>query len=500
MLQRHLQGGRLRSNRGTKRAFAPLVAAGVLLAGLPGHTAWAAPEAPTVQAPTGAYVAYVDEDGTVWAQSLRSGTPRRILDGAGAGARVEISPDGTTLAVLAPAGVLIAPTSGGKARQVLNSRVDGAAFSPDARTLYYSINNGVGKDGVLRALDVATKATRVVVDPVGPVVDVALSSDGTRLLYTTSDLVRSSLGRIGEAHAVDLATRTDTRVGRAGDDIVDVAFGPGDVPIVSVLTGQEAQDVGAAVTTLEGAKVFPAEELSFGAVGTPDGVYAISTTNEEEEPLHVSFAPATGGTPGRVVTDLGLSAPAFAVGKGALPRPLTLSTEVSGVEVVLPEERAVAGVPTGVGVGAYAAGPGPLTLALQRRVGNAWRTIGTQRAPRTQNFVVFPVSAGAHVQLRALANGVVSEPTTLRVASRVTVAQRRSSAGVVLRGAVVGARGGRVTVQYYRDSAWRTIATAGVRSGRYEVTLRVGRGAELRVVRAADRTHDRGVSEIVRAR
>ncbi|NHC14649.1 TolB family protein [Motilibacter deserti] len=479
--------------------MAPVVAAGVLLTGVPAQAA-EGDAAPAVTAPAGAYIAYVDEDGTVWARSLAGGTSRRLLDGAGPGARVEISPDGSTLAVLAPAGVLIASTAGGPARQVLNHRVDGAAFSPDAKTLYYSDNNGVGKDGALRALDVTTKATRVVVDPVGPVVDVALSSDGTRLLYSTSDLVRSSLGRIGEAHAVDVATRADTRISRPGDDVIDVAFGPGGTPVISVLTGQEVQEVGSAVTTLDGAKLFPADELTFSAVGTPDGVYAISTTNDEDEPLHVSFAPSGGGAPGRVASELSLSAPSFAVGKGTLPRALTLSTQVSGVEVVLPDGPVLAGEGGTVGVGAFAAGPGPLTITLQRRVGGTWRNVGRQRAPRSQNFVTFPVSASAHVQLRGVANGVVSDPVTLRVASNVTVSQRRSGSAVVLRGSVVGAVGGRVTVQYYRDSAWRPIATAGVRSGRYEVSLRVGKGAELRVVRAADRTHARGVSEVVRAR
>ncbi|NHC14943.1 hypothetical protein [Motilibacter deserti] len=530
------------------RLAAAAATAALLTTGLPEQ---ASAGVARVGPPADAFATWVDAAGTVWAQRLDgSGAPRRLLDNAGPGTRALVSRDASRIVLLRAAEVLAAPAAGGPVRRVLDRSVDAAVLSPDGSTLYIAENADLGRDGVIRALDLRTGAIRAVVDPSWPVTDLDISSDGARLAYSSGVSLYAVGGLFrGQARVVDLATGADTRVGPPEADVVSVTFGPGDGVWLTAMRGdddyytqpfssppyapypnagaapeaagelvafgggdgmavEEAHFVAAAAA--DGRRAVPGDVDSVVVGGGSEGVYA-QVAGEDDLDADLMLAPADGSAP--VPLSVDTSYAAMTVNHGPLPAPLGLRASVDALYPASEEPLAGdtarvhdAGSTLSVYFKAPLRGIGFANVVLSRWQDGRWRRVGTLPVLDGQVRIRTRVTGYTTLRLQA---GKERADLTLAVRNVVTLTDPVAGDRPLLRGTVVGARGGRVQVQRLVrpeqarpgrrpvPAVWRTVATAPVRNGRFALRVDAAGQAYYRVVRPADTTHDAGFSESV---
>ncbi|RZS87468.1 hypothetical protein EV189_2899 [Motilibacter rhizosphaerae] len=468
----------------SRALLAPLLLAGAVAAAPPASAG----------GPAGAY-AVVADGGTVWAVPLQ-GAPRRLLDNAGAGAEVALSADGALLAVFGPAGVLVADTRTGEAREVLAHRAYPGAFSPDDRTLYVGELDASQRDGDVRALDLATGTSTVVADPPLPVRHVALASDGRTLGYTTAAVTTGAWAN-GEAHVVDLATGADSRVGLPGDFYVGIALAPAG-PLLTRLEPADTGRTRVSVVDAAGRSLVRGDALLLSPVSTPAGTYAVRVVpprSGDPDPSAELDLVAPGGARARtVVAHLPGSGSSLGVATGPPPHALRLRSRVVAASLELAGDP-VAGAPLDVAVDARTDGPGSASATLDvRPVGSSrWRAYATVPVRDGAADVPLVLERSADVRLRAGAR-VVSAVTRVPVAWAVSATGRREGGTLVLAGRVRGASGGRVLVLRLVDGRWQPLRSAAVTGGRFSLRLRLPAAALVVVVRPADAAHAAGAS------
>ncbi|NHC44001.1 WD40 repeat domain-containing protein [Motilibacter aurantiacus] len=533
------------------------LAAAAVVCGMP-LPAGAAPAvaAPAVAAggvPRNALLAWVDWNGTVWAARLAGGAPRRLadnvdLDPTGSVPRLLLSRDASRLVLVAGREVLYGTGTGARPlRRVLDRRVDAAALSPDGLTFFFAESSNLGRDGIVRALDLGTGALRVVADPPWPVTDLAPSSDGSRLAYASGTVLRGyGYGPGGTAHVVDLVTGRDSRVGPPDADVQTVAWGAGDELLITTARGDDDYytdplsgppypaypNAGAApdesdgvvafvgggadeephvtaASAVDGRPLFPGRYDSVVVDAGPEGAYAL-TADEQARRARVSFAPADGSRPVDLLVPTGVRD--FAVAYGPIPAPLRLRGHVEDVELSNAYDRVgaspsphPAGEPVLLEARAQVTQPGTLPPAvLYRWQSGRWARLAS--VPVTAGRARFRVAAAGYTTFRVVV-GRVSDELTLPVAYQVRLSDSEEErARRVLRGTLHGASGGTVRLERQVSpeverrgrrplaARWEPVATAPVRAGRFVFRVPPAEPAYYRVVRDADARHEAGDS------